>query len=68
MLLLAPPCASWTRVSRGTSMRSRINPLGCSYDFVQEANITIARRPVHLDMLLMHLVLYMYISCVSWYP
>ena len=43
LLLLAPPCSSWTRVSRGTSMRSRLNPLGLNYRFVLDGNLTIAR-------------------------
>ena len=43
LLVLAPPCSSWTRVSRGTTMRTKMNPLGLSYEFVLEANITIGR-------------------------
>ena len=43
LLILAPPCSSWTRVSRGTTMRSRLNPLGLTYQFVLDGNLTIAR-------------------------
>ena len=43
LLLLAPPCSSWTRVSRGTTMRTKLNPLGLDYQFVKEGNLTIAR-------------------------
>lgn len=43
LIILAPPCSSWTRVSRGTTMRSRLNPTGLDYTFVAEANLTISR-------------------------
>lgn len=42
--LLAPDCGSWTVVSRGTSLRSCINPLGrSSLPFVANGNTTISR-------------------------
>ena len=50
LLVLAPPCSSWSRVSRGSSMRSRINPLGIPFDFVEAANQTISRLPVSWDV------------------
>ena len=43
LLILAPPCSSWTRVSRGTTMRSRLNPLGLQYNFVLDGNLCISR-------------------------
>lgn len=43
MVLAAPPCSSWTRVSRGTTMRTRLNPLGLCYDFISAGNLTISR-------------------------
>ena len=44
MNVLAPPCASWSLVSRGTSDRSPINPDGrASTGFVHAGNMTIAR-------------------------
>lgn len=43
LLLCAPPCSSWTRVSRGTTWRTRLNPLGLSYRFIEAANLTISR-------------------------
>ena len=43
LLILAPPCASWCRVSRGTTWRTRLNPLGLQYEFVKLANLTIGR-------------------------
>lgn len=43
MILCAPLCSSWTRVSRGTSKRTRLNPLGLDFRFVTDANLTIAR-------------------------
>ena len=42
--LLAPTCSSWSLVSRGTSLRSPINPCGrASCDFVNDGNVTISR-------------------------
>ena len=47
MNVLAPPCGSWSFVSRGTSDRSPINPDGrASTDFVTDGNMTIARRGI----------------------
>ena len=46
MLLCAPPCSSWTRVSRGTTWRTRMNPMGLCYDFVAAGNLVISRRLV----------------------
>ncbi|CAK9114626.1 unnamed protein product, partial [Durusdinium trenchii] len=43
LLLRAPPCSSWTRVSRGTTWRTMLNPMGLSYAFVESANLTISR-------------------------
>ena len=43
LVVLAPPCGSWGRVCRGTSMRSILNPLGCAFEFVHQANLTISR-------------------------
>ena len=43
LLLLAPPCSSWTRVSRGTTMRTKMNPMGLSYPFVIDGNLTMSR-------------------------
>ena len=48
-VVLAPPCGSWGRVCRGTSMRSQINPLGCCFEFVADANITIS-RPAYIGI------------------
>lgn len=40
----APVCASWTRISRGTSLRSHVSPLGnCDSTFVVGGNFMIAR-------------------------
>lgn len=44
LVLCAPPCSSWCRVSRGTTMRSMLNPMGIAYPFVAEANMVISRR------------------------
>ena len=42
--LLAPTCSSWCLCSRGTTLRSAVNPLGrSSLGFVQEANLCMAR-------------------------
>lgn len=30
-------------MARGTTMRSRVNPLGVGYGFVQDGNLTISR-------------------------
>lgn len=43
LVMAAPPCSSWCRVSRGSTWRTTMNPLGLNYDFVQEANICIGR-------------------------
>ena len=43
LLVFAPPCSSWTRVSRGTTMRTMLNPMGLAYEFIQAANLTISR-------------------------
>ena len=53
MVLAAPPCSSWTRVSRGTTMRTRLNPMGLCYNFISAGNLTIARL----------LGIYIYIVC-----
>lgn len=42
--MVAPDCGSFTLVSRGTSKRSPINPLGYqAFDFVARGNGTISR-------------------------
>ena len=42
--MLAPMCGSWCLISRGTSLRSAVNPDGrACLDFVAEGNLTIAR-------------------------
>ena len=43
LVLCAPTCSSWTKVARGTTMRSRVNPLGVDYKFVADGNLTISR-------------------------
>ena len=52
LCVLAPVCASWTRVSRGTSLRSFVNPFGdLEANFVVEANLMIS-RPIWFGSLL----------------
>ena len=42
--VLAPDCGSWSSVSRGTSLRTKVNPLGRQgLDFVHRANGMISR-------------------------
>ena len=43
LILCAPPCSSWCRVSRGTTWRTRLNPMGLGYAFVMTGNLVIAR-------------------------
>ena len=43
LILCAPPCSSWCRVSRGTSWRTTLNPMGLDYRFIESANLTVAR-------------------------
>ena len=46
--LMAPVCGSWTRISRGSSLRSSINCFGdMTREFVATANCMIS-RPIHL--------------------
>lgn len=43
--LFAPVCSSWTRISRGTSLRTCINCFGdLSVPFVQTGNLMISRQ------------------------
>lgn len=42
--LFAPVCSSWTRISRGTSWRTFINPFGdLSSSWVRDANLMMSR-------------------------
>lgn len=42
--IFAPVCASWTRISRGTSWRTFINPFGdLSSGWVRDANLMVSR-------------------------
>ena len=42
---MAPVCSSWTRISRGTSWRSSINPFGdLNKESVTQANLMISRH------------------------
>ena len=44
---MAPVCGSWTRISRGSSLRSSINCFGdMTREFVATANLMIS-RPIH---------------------
>ena len=43
LILCAPPCSSWCRVSRGTTWRTRLNPLGLDYSFVEHGNLAVSR-------------------------
>ena len=44
LLLCAPTCSSWCRVSRGTTWRTTLNPMGLDYQFVSDGNLTISRQ------------------------
>lgn len=46
LVMCAPTCSSWCRVSRATSCRTILNPAGDeSIPFVREGNLTISRQP-----------------------
>lgn len=44
--VMAPDCSSWTRISRGTSLRSQVNVHGnIDNDWVSRGSMMIARLP-----------------------
>ena len=45
LCLVAPDCRSWGTPARGTSWRSKLNPLGLGYNFVVAGNRMASRLP-----------------------